>query len=155
MVRMSWRFPQFLTSLIEVDNVVLHPNLGKIVALGLTIGVDHVLITGMAPRKTNASSSDFPDDTGYECFMNQIHIGDALDEGDQIPQAGRLVRDLFMLWRGIMRDEYLNAIVAIDEDLQVVVRFHKKRRGQSWLSDDFDKYEDAVLEVSSKDLLFT
>lgn len=92
----------------------------------------------------NFSRNDFPDATGFECFVNSIHVED-LVSNSPLAQAVEFVRTIFNSWR---ESGVLTAIISAD-DLSVVTKIHLKRQGQSWLSDDVDDYMDAILSVDS------
>lgn len=93
----------------------------------------------------------FEDRTGLECFANRIRMTDLVGE--------KLARGfpLLLLVTGLLvarriAEELLrypgrfNVIVSFDGD-DCTVRFHKIRRGERWLLDDLEKYDDEGVMV--------
>lgn len=98
---------------------------------------------------TNATRLDFTDCTGYECFVNSLHIED-YDAALPFAQAILFVMRVFSVWNSGQRDTHMTAIVSADE-FSVVTKFHAKRYGEQWLSDDIESYEDPVMSINSDD----
>lgn len=98
--------------------------------------------------KTNVDLSHFADRTGYECFINSIHIDDFVDS-NWLGGALRFARQLLDCWLVASHSEVLQVIVACNE-MGVTVKAHVIRAGESWLSDDLEEYEDAVLLATSE-----
>lgn len=96
---------------------------------------------------TNATRSTLGDCTGYECFVNSLHIEDY--EAEQpLAQAILFAIQVFGIWNAAKQNTCLTAIISADE-LSVVAKFHAKRPGEQWLSDNIEGYEDPVLSVDS------
>lgn len=85
------------------------------------------LIVGLLPAETNVTRFDFHDRTGYECFVNTLHIED-YDDRNPLGQACEFVMRIFDAWRRHELGQTLVAIVIADE-LSVVARFHMNRPG--------------------------
>ncbi len=117
------------------------------IELGFLAGDGFVLLAAMANRGTNATPDDFPDKTGYECFINSIHVDDYVD-ADYLVYACRLVEDFFAAWRRTEKKEVLRAIISSDE-FGATVKFHVHRDFESWISEDIEAYENAVLVADS------
>ncbi|MBN3855056.1 hypothetical protein G3N59_16865 [Paraburkholderia sp. Ac-20340] len=105
------------------------------------------LLRSFAEKLTNAKRADFQDCTGYECFVNSLHVED-YEKQEPVAQAILLVNKLFFLWNASDSPLHLTAIISADE-LTIVVRFHVKRCSEQWLSDDIDGYSDPVMSVDS------
>jgi hypothetical protein len=105
-----------------------------------------------ARQKTNVTVATFEDKTGYERFINQIHVEDyvANDVGEQ---TFSFVFSILSWWNGQNFDGTLNSISAFNDD-SAVVRFHPKRRNESWLADDLDAHQEGILELPSPDIEF-
>jgi len=97
------------------------------------------------------SLADFPDETGYESFVNHIHIEDYVPHehrsalvlmANGISLASRVL--------GLLRQSYpteeFDVIVSFQEN-HCTVRFHKKRTGQQLLRDNLDDYKEEALMV--------
>ena len=106
-----------------------------------------VFFAQFAKRTSGASRSDFPDLTGYECFVNHVHIDDYVEDADAQTLAAvgvAFARRLCELLSARTGD--FNVIVGSD-DLSWSVRFHRVRAGEAWLSDDLESYQDEAIAV--------
>jgi hypothetical protein len=99
------------------------------------------------PVTTNATRLTLGDCTGYECFVNSLHI-EAYEAEQPFAQAILFVTQVFCVWNAAKPNARLTAIVSAD-DLSVVTKFHAKRLGEQWLSDEIEGYEDPVLSIDS------
>ena len=98
----------------------------------------------------------FQDDTGYECFVNHVHLEDILASSDicfLLEQALVFADELVVLKSSIGVSEPLEYIVGSNDD-ELTVRFHVLRPGQSWLAADLEGYEDAVAAIRLPGRLF-
>lgn len=91
----------------------------------------------------------FVDCTSYECFVNSLHVEDYSSESP-FAQALLLVGEILHKWRIEQPANCLVAIVTADE-LSVVAKFHVKRHGEQWLSDDIERYGNPVMSIDSND----
>ncbi|WP_230943791.1 hypothetical protein [Burkholderia anthina] len=96
---------------------------------------------------TNATRGSFADCTGYECFVNSLHVED-YDLAAPLSQAVLLVKEVFAVWRVMQPTLQLVAIISADE-FSVVTKFHLRRSGEQWLSDNIDGYDDPVMSINS------
>ncbi len=107
------------------------------------------LLSGCLEATRSVSLSDFPDRTGYEAFVNSVHIdGDVQENG--IVQALEFINEVFNAWKFSKRSKNFVAIISADED-STVVKFHMKRPSEYWLSNNIDGYLDAILVAESTD----
>jgi hypothetical protein len=63
------------------------------------------------------------------------------------------------IWNSQRFDGDLISIIVLNKNEcltrdEATVRFHYRRQNESWLSDDLDRTDEAVLEISSSDLAF-
>lgn len=104
----------------------------------------------MYEHRGNAVASMFPDATGYECLVNHIHLdGPNVDAAMSAAVAAMCLVDA--KWR---ESEFaamqLRHIVHSDTgDDSCVYRCHLVRDGESWLTDDIDRYADFTLTAVS------
>ncbi|WP_080630898.1 hypothetical protein [Burkholderia gladioli] len=104
-------------------------------------------------KGVNASMENFPDRTGYECFVNSLHIED-YDPVSPLAQAIIFIKEIFSIWNVVNEVDLLAAIVMVDE-FSVVTKFHVDRVGEQWLSSNIDDYDDPVFFIlSSEDVNF-
>ncbi len=98
---------------------------------------------------TNVTRGSFPDCTGYECFINSLHVDD-YDSVSPLTQAVLLVKEVFAVWNAIQRTSKIVAVISADE-FGVVTKFHVQRSGEQWLSDNIDGYDDPVMSIDSNE----
>jgi hypothetical protein len=90
------------------------------------------------------------DSTGFECFVNHIHLEDyAAERGCALlEQAFAFVEELRQLAANSGVSEQLVFIIAGDlEDL--TVRFHVFRPDQEWLDSDLEHYKEGVAVLTT------
>ncbi|WP_321867849.1 hypothetical protein [Paraburkholderia tropica] len=127
----------------------LIPSLKSIADGGFVEKDDCYLLDSFAQNPTNAKRTNFQDCTGYECFVNSLHVEDYADD-EPLAQGILFIEAVFRVWKVSNPALALTAIISADE-LAVVTRFHVKRSGQQWLSDDIEGHIDAVMSVDSDD----
>jgi hypothetical protein len=130
---------------LQLDNS-LSPSLKAIADSGFVQHDGCNVLRGLSVV-TNATRSTLGDCTGYECFVNSLYIEDY--EAEQpLGQAILFVMQVFGVWNAMKQNTCLTAIISAD-NLSVVAKFHAKRRGEQWLSDNIEGYEDPVLSIDS------
>lgn len=132
-----------------LDNVELDRSLCEITESGFK-GQNGCFFLGKCLEiDTNTSINDFPDKTGYECFINSVNIDDYVEDG-YLEQAVSFVRNVFSQWNDIQESKKLIAILSLDE-FGLKVKFHMHRVGEQWLSDELEDYEESILVVDSSE----
>lgn len=96
---------------------------------------------------TNPGRNRLVDRTGVECFVNSFHIDDYVSER-YLDYACLFCNKILGKWHDNNEPDVLNVIISLDE-FGAVIKAHVKRNGESWLVDNLDKYEEAVLETST------
>jgi len=103
-----------------------------------------VFLTAMLEKCKSVRHGDFPDKTGYECFVNHIHIDDFTDTDMLQIAIAFLTRVSEML-----KIEYSNydfrGLISLDES-SATIRIHRTRAGEEWLSNDLEGYDECVCE---------
>lgn len=118
---------------------------------GFTVRENCYFLAALFPQAQNVTKASFPDCTGYESFVNSLHIED-YDDTAPLSQAIQFVMHVFFAWRASVPTLTLTSIVSADEFI-VVVKFHVKRPGEQLISDNIEDYEDSIMLVdSSEDL---
>lgn len=121
------------------------PNrLSAILVAGLTERNGCVFLAGLLEGCTSASQQDFPDKTGYECFVNHIHIDD-FAASDKVRVAVAFLTRVAAMLKAQYRDDGFRGLIGMD-GTDVTVRFHRARANEEWLSNDLEGYEDCVCE---------
>jgi hypothetical protein len=153
MIRMNSPFVNLLRPLRGgIEKIQLESKLARIADGGIVSVDNSFLLRELANVKTNATQENFPDKTGYECFINHVHIEDYVIEHFST-QAAIFAASVLRRWIAEKFNGHLVAIISSDEE-STTVRFHHKRSNEFWLAHDLDGYEQAVLEISSSDLSF-
>lgn len=145
MINMNQKMVTESRNMARVDGLPLE--LAKVVDQGFLLKDDFVILAALSKINTNATVGDFPDKTGYECFINSIHIDDYVDS-NYLAYACLFVENCFAEWRRGGRAGNIIAIISND-DFGAVIKFHLMRNSESWVGPDLDEYEDAVLVADS------
>lgn len=122
----------------------------KLFANGFTVVDECVFLQSLLSLNQNATLHDFPDKTGFECYVNSIHIDDYAEDGD-LEQTVFFLFELFKLWNKEFKNKILRAIISSDE-FGTVLRFHVLRDDESWIAENLEEYEEAVLVADSTDV---
>jgi hypothetical protein len=160
-VRMNIKMNSVMKTLydeVESSRITSSANL-SIELLGL-VEPGFMVVDGIVLLKTqeqiakSVKLDNFPDPTGYECFVNHVHIEDYLSDSELdsnallkqgIALANKIVEELSSLFPG----KPFKVIVGANES-GCSVRFHLVRSGENWLSDDLDKYsQEAILVLET------
>jgi hypothetical protein len=129
-------------------NVPLNSLLKGIADSGFSLGDECYFLRGIL-GKANVARESFIDCTGYECFVNSLHVED-YDSTSPLVQAVLLVKEVFAVWNAMQRTLRLTAVVSADE-FSVVTKFHLRRPGEQWLGDKIDNYDDPVMLIDSNE----
>ena len=135
---------------ISLNETLLCPSLMEVLDSGFILVDDLIFIKKLKAIETNATLEDFVDRTGYECFINSVNIDD-YTEGDFLKTGIAYVSAVFKKWKLINSKDEIFAIFSLDE-FGLKIKLHLNRIGERWLSNDLDKYEEAVLVIGSNDL---
>lgn len=131
----------------EFNQKKLPPQLSNLIEQGFYENEGCIFIKSLFEKKTNANSANFPDKTGYECFINSIHVDDYAPS-DHLAIACFFVDCIFREWRFRAQRKSLRAIIFCDE-ISTSIKLHLIRDGESWISSDLEGYEDAILALDS------
>jgi hypothetical protein len=160
-VRMNIKMNSMMKALyaeVEPGGITSSANLSsellELVEPGFMVVDDTVLLKTQEKFAKSVKLDNFPDLTGYECFVNHVHIEDYLSDAELgsnallkqgIALANKIVEELSSLFPGRL----FKAIVGANES-GCSVRFHLIRSGENWLSDDLDKYgQEAILVLET------
>jgi len=95
-------------------------------------------------RSKHVNLRQFPDRTGYECFVNHVHFscGSKVDF-EKVLERAAIIRVALRE----LRDGRFQIVVSVARD-DATLRFHKYREGEKWLTDNLDEYEEeAILAI--------
>lgn len=106
-------------------------------------------LSALLPGATTLSTEDFPDRTGYECFVNKLHIEDYA-ERDGIEIGLTFADHVIRRFQDKHPEECLRAILSVGGG-NCVVRFHVIRPGEEWLAPNLEEYsEEGILVLQSR-----
>jgi hypothetical protein len=110
---------------------------------------EFVLLKNQYEANKHVRPADFPDKTGYECFINHVHLpfdGTSASLKSCLSYAIALQKGLSR----IAENRSLQVIVAA-EDHGCTVRFHQLRKGEVWIEEDLEGYaDDAILVLGTE-----
>jgi hypothetical protein len=148
MIKLNSAFLPLLQALKQQREERFSPRLEAVCSAGFVAHGDAWILKHFSEYETNFSQNDFADLTGYECVMNKIHIEDFAEQ-DLFWQSFEFVRRVFRLWTEQFAPQVLNAILSVN-DGGIVVKFHKLRENERLLFDDFEQFEEGLLQIDSR-----
>jgi hypothetical protein len=138
----------------------LSEKLSQLLAQGFTDLGGTIVFRAMCNIAKNVKPENFPDLTGFECFVNHIHIEDQLD-GPAMDQTALLRQGIaFALatesqLRSTFPGKPFKVIVAASAN-GCGARFHLVRPGEEWLASDLDGYKgEAILVLENHSVAVT
>lgn len=139
----------YSNNLLLIDKGEINSELFKIIKNGFIEKKDCVLIKYFLEINDHVSLKDFFDKTDYECFINSINIDDHFEQ-NYLEQGVLCIRIAFEEFNKSNIDGILNCSMSIDE-FGSKLKFHILRDNESWLSEDLEGFEEAILLVSSEE----
>ena len=125
---------------LKTDGSALSPELSSVLDAGFVEEKGCVLLASKARGSAFARATE--DETGYECFINHLHVNnlaEALEFARQLKNAlAKRFTDVFVV------------IVSFD-GREATVRFHKLRAGQIWLNTNLEAYLEEGIAVLDSD----
>ena len=118
----------------------------------LEIFEDCVLLKGQwEPNKQHVKITDLPDKTGFECFINHVHLPfDGTNESlNSCLEYAATLQEALMPLTG---DRQFRVIVSLSEDYEFpesacTVRFHQIRPDENWIAEDLEGYKSEAILV--------
>jgi hypothetical protein len=101
---------------------------------------DCILMSTLFPKKLKFDASLYHDKTGFECFVNHIHINDYADE-DYLEIGLAFLLSLGSKLQREFSKRKFRLILSENND-GCTVRFHCLRNGERWTSEDLDQYKE-------------
>ena len=121
---------------LQTHQSALSPELSSVLVSGLVQEKGCVVL---AEARASAVAWDASQDaTGYECFINHIHV-------KSLVEALEFARRLKSALAEYSTDAFV-VIVSFD-GREATVRFHKHRLGQAWLNDNLEGYVEEGIAV--------
>lgn len=105
-----------------------------------------VFLASLLRQCSSIDGKGLLDETGYECFVNKVHIEDYA-QNDLVSIGIRFLREISHLCFVANISFSVHGIISAADDC-VIVRFHLVRPGQNWLDADLENYkEEGIAEV--------
>jgi len=121
---------------LKTDGSALSPELSSVLDAGFVEEKGCVLLAAKARGSALAPAKE--DETGFECFINHLHVEDL---GEALEFARRFNKALADAFTG-------NFVVIVSYDgREATVRFHRLRPDQSWLSENLEGYLEEGIAV--------
>lgn len=125
------------------------PGLFEICSGGFREATEGIVLDALSQRTAHVRADDFLDRTGFECFVNSIHIDDYVGT-NYMATAFLLVDACLARWREQRLPGTMRALVSCNE-FGAIAKFHLARETESLLAEDLEGYEDPILVVDSDD----
>jgi hypothetical protein len=109
---------------------------------------DSVFLREEYQKATHVKRTDFQDATGYESFINHIHL-----PYDRTRKSLLSCLRYAIALQKVLHQETGDFLVIVSiSDNDCVVRFHRLRPNETWLAGDLEKYrEEAILTLSTRE----
>jgi hypothetical protein len=121
---------------LKTDGSALSPELSSVLDAGFVEEKGCVLLASKARGSAFARATE--DETGYECFINHLHVEDL---GEALEFARLLHKALADAFTGSF------VVIVAYDGREATVRFHRLRAGQTWLSENLEGYLDEGIAV--------
>jgi hypothetical protein len=108
-----------------------------------------VLLKNEYMQSKHIAVEDYQDKTGYECFINHVHIPCKNGKRALLSALGYI----FGLRKSLEKQfpDRVFVIIASFSDGECTVRFHQFRNNEQWLTGDLEGYKlDAIFEIMSR-----
>ena len=129
---------------VEAVHATIPQALKELIAFGM-VDVEGCVCLKSLLGRAHVSRADFPDATGYECFVNHIHLDEYVST-NMIAVGIALLNEISGTLRRGFADRSFQGIIAADES-SCALRFHTVRLGEQWLADDLDAYEECICVI--------
>jgi hypothetical protein len=114
--------------------------------------VDGCLLLESQRELVHASLEQFQDRTGYEAFVNHLHLDVEGADPRESARAGlAAVMELSELVEAFPDAGPVQVVLSVDLDdpRSITVRFHRRRAGEAWLSADLEGFLTEAILVES------
>jgi hypothetical protein len=143
-------------SATTTDDSCLESRLMELLESGFIQVRDAFLLASQEKLAKTVKPESFPDFTGYECFVNHVHIDDYMRGNAASLDALATLKQGFVFAQRIrekLESSFPNTpftvIVGVGES-GCSVRFHSTRDNEPWLSDNLDAYyQEAILVMET------
>ncbi len=111
---------------------------------------DGTLVLPWTPQGATIPRDHWADRTGYECFVNHVHLESVLGEDCDVSLVGvKLGLALGEHLAVHLADAGPVTIIVSFDGASPVLRVHRTRPGERWLADDLEGYAEGVLVIET------
>lgn len=111
---------------------------------GFIVMEDCLVLEKLGRRQPHIKLTDFVDKTGYECFVNSIHVDDYVT--DNLFTQALLFIDKLISELRILKYSQNIAIIMSDTGFGFNIKFHVLRENASWVDiNELHKFKEAIL----------
>ncbi len=124
----------------------LNDKLSAILEEGLVELQNCIVLARFKDSASHVTVADCHDETGYECFLNHLHIGDyakGASLAEQLGQGQLFMSELARMLKTLYPHFSFQLILSCSES-ECTVRFHKLRANQNWVG-DLEGYKEEAL----------
>lgn len=105
-------------------------------------------LKSLRKQQSHVNELSFNDRTGYECFINSIHIDDYV--GVNVFEQALLFSDHLISKWNIQDNGLVIKIILSETDFGFNLKFHLSRERENWINEnDVDKFEEGLIIFSS------
>lgn len=134
-----------------VSDVTLSDDLRVFLNEGFTIFNGAIIFRAMSKNAKSVLPKNFQDLTGFECFINQVHVEDHIS--NFLPDQNVLLTEGVAFALALQRElqvsfpDKLFTVIVASTGSTCGVRFHMTRTGEEWLATNLDGYEEEAILV--------
>lgn len=131
----------------EVNDLILDNELQSLLDKGFSISkiTSCTYFSEYEIEESNDLIRRLGDNTGLECFLNDISIDSYINESvNVLPQGILFAIKLAELFKGDNKN--FKVILSYDMD-SCTVRFHQERKGESWIDDDINRFQEEGIAI--------
>ena len=125
---------------VPVAKLDLPPELERALSPGIEEREGCLLLVS---QWTPSTVEDLQDRTGYEAFVNHLHID--VDDGSALALAVGAADRIESMIRSRNELEDVRIVISAESPDSATIRFHRVRQGESWRASDIDGYAEPVV----------
>jgi hypothetical protein len=127
-------------------NSKLNSELLKIAASNFIEINDCWFLNSLLNKQLHIKSSEFIDKTGYECFVNSLHIDDFVKK-NFLSQAILFIGEIIENWVNLNNHKSLEIILS-ETDFGISIKFHLVRENEEWIAiNDVEKFTEGIMII--------
>lgn len=133
----------------KISAINLNHNLHKLL-IPKFVKVHDTILLKTQKKLTKVSIDAFPDLTGYECFVNHVHIEDYIESVCSQKELFKQGLSFATMLANELKLSFPNkpfwVILSVNKS-SCNVRFHQLRKDERWLADNIEEYTKEAIMV--------